>query len=285
MRFFFRSKKFKIMLSTLAIFVVLFLAAWMVGSSFSPQNSVVGAVTASVSEIVTRCRNWCSDFFGRFEKNGQVMLENASLRAKVDQLTSDLMGYEEAKQENEMYEKYYGIKEQHRDYTMEPAMLISRNQEDPYGSFVINKGSLQGISLHDPVITEAGLVGYISEVNPSFSKVTTILDGTIHCGGMDRRTRDAGVITGEVSLAEQGKTRMNHLLRSSGVATGDYIVTSGGGVFPEGLVIGQVDSVHNESYNTALYAVITPTVDFSELRDMMVITYFSGQGSAAGDDR
>ena len=57
-------------------------------------------------------------------------------------------------------------------------------------------------------------------------------------------------------------------------------MTSGGGVFPEGIVIGTVDSVHNESYSTALYGIITPIVDFSELRDVMVITYFTGQGNA-----
>ncbi len=282
MRFFFRSKKFKIMVAVTALVLVLALVSWVVGSSFSPQNSVVGAVTASVSEFATRTGNWFTDFFDKFTANDALMLENSSLKSKVDSLTSDLMDYEKAKQENEMYEKYYGIKEQHSDYVMEPAMLISRNADDPYGSFVINKGSLQGIALYDPVITEAGLVGYISEVNPSFSKVTTVLDSNISVGGIDRRTRDSGVISGELKLAEQGKTRFNNLLRSSGVATGDYIVTSGGGVFPEGLVIGTVDSVHNESYHTALYAIITPAVDFSELRDMMVITYFSGQGNAVG---
>lgn len=279
MRFFFRSRKFKIMLAVTACIIVLALTTWIVGSSFSPQNTVVGSVTTSVQNVITSCGNWFSDFFARFESNGELMLENSSLKSEVNRLTSELMDYEKAKQENEMYEKYYGIKEQHSDYIMEPAMLISRNADDPYGSFTINKGSLNGIALHDPVITDAGLVGYISEVNPSFSKVTTILDSNISCGGMDRRTRDAGVISGELTLAEKGKTKMSNLLRSSGVATGDYIVTSGGGVFPEGLVIGTVDSIHNESYNTALYAQISPAVDFSELRDMMVITYFSGQGT------
>lgn len=282
MRFFFRSKKFKIMLSVVACILVLSLTGWIVSSSISPQNSVIGAITSSIQGLITRCTDWVSDFTSRFEDNGQLMLENSSLKSQINDLNSDLMEYEKAKQENEMYEKYLGIKEQHTDYVMEPAMLISRNAEDPYGSFLINKGSLQGISKYDPVITDAGLVGYISEVNPSFSKVTTVLDSGISCGGIDRRTRDAGIVTGELTLAEKGKTRMNNLLRSSGVAAGDFIVTSGGGVFPEGLIVGTVDSVHNESYNTALYAVITPIVDLSELRDMMVITYFSGQGNTAG---
>lgn len=283
MRFFFRSRQFKIILGITSCVLVLALVAGIVGSAFSPQNGVVGAVTSSVQGFFQSCSNWVSDFATKFQNNSDLMLENSSLKAQVNQLTSDLMGYEDARQENEMYEKYYGIKEQKSDYVMEPAMLISRNADDPYGSFNINKGSMQGISLNDPVITNAGLVGYISEVNPSYSKVTTVLDTAISCGGIDRRTRDSGMISGELSLAEKGKTRLNNLLRSSGIASGDYIVTSGGGVFPEGLVIGTVDSVHNESYNTALYAIITPIVDVAEIRDVMVITYFAGQGNATGE--
>ena len=283
MRFFFRSKKFKVMLSITCAVLILALLAGIVGSSFTPQNGVIGAVTSSVTEFSKNCTDGIDSFFEKFEDNGNLIEENSSLKQQVNELTSDLMDYEKAKQENEMYEKYYGIKEQNTDYIMEPAMLISRNVDDPYGSFNINKGSLQGIALHDPVITEEGLVGYISEVNPSFSKVTTILDTAISLGGVDRRTRDTGVISGELDLAEKGKTRLNNLLRSSGVAAGDYIVTSGGGVFPEGLVVGRVDSVHNEVYNTALYGIITPIVDFGELRDVMVITYFSGQGNVTGE--
>ena len=283
MRFFFRSKKFKVMLTITCTVIILALITAVVGSAFSPQNGILGAATSTITEFFNNISKEVGVFFEKFESNDELMQENLSLKQQINELTSELMDYEKAKQENEMYEKYYGIKEQNTDYIMEPATLISRNSDDPYGSFNINKGSLQGIALYDPVITDAGLVGYISEVNPSYSKVTTILDTAISCGGIDRRTRDAGIVSGELSLAEQGKTRLNNLLRSSGVTAGDYIVTSGGGVFPEGLVIGKIDSVHNEVYNTALYGIITPIVDFGELRDVMIITYFTGQGNAVGE--
>ncbi len=283
MRFFFRSQKFKIILTVTCVVLILALITAIVGSAFSPQNGILGGATASITEFFNNISYGIDSFFEKFEENTDIMEENLALKQKINELTSDLMDFEKAKQENEMYEKYYGIKEHNTDYVMEPAMLISRNADDPYGSFNINKGSLQGLAINDPVITDAGLVGYISEVNPSYSKVTTILDTAISCGGLDMRTRDAGIISGELSLAEQGKTRLNNLLRSSAVTTGDYIVTSGGGVFPEGLVIGTVDSIHNESYNTALYGIVTPIVDFNELRDVMVITYFTGQGNATGE--
>lgn len=283
MRFFFRSHKFKIMVSITAIIVAIALLTTIIGSAFSPQNGVLGAATSGVTEFFNNISKEVEVFFEKLSSNDKLMQENLALKNQVNELTSNLMDYEKAKQENEMYEKYYGIKEQNTDYIMEPAMLISRNADDPYGSFNINKGSLQGVAFHDPVITDAGLVGYISEVNPSYSKVTTILDTAISCGGLDRRTRDAGIVSGELRLAEQGKTRINNMLRSSSVASGDYIITSGGGVFPEGLVIGRIDSVHNETYSTALYGIITPIVDFGELRDVMVITYFTGQGNTTGE--
>ncbi len=285
MRFFFRSRKFKIMLIVTACVLVLATVSAVIGSSLTPQNSVIGAITTSVQSAVTGVSNWFSDIFKKMGDNEELMLENAKLKAQINDLTSDLVDYQKAQQENEFYKKYLGIKEKNPDYVMEPAALISRNADDPYGSFVINKGSLNGISLYDPVITESGLVGYISEVNPSYSKVCTVLDSSIKCGGIDRRTRDVGIVSGELSLAEKGKTKMVNLLRSSGVATGDYIVTPGGDVFPEGLIIGVVESIHNAKTDTSLYAVILPVVDFSEIRDVMVITYFSGQRNQSEENK
>ena len=51
MRFFFRSKKFKVMLSITCAVLILALLAGIVGSSFTPQNGVIGAVTSSATEF------------------------------------------------------------------------------------------------------------------------------------------------------------------------------------------------------------------------------------------
>ena len=280
MRFFFRSKKFKIMVSVTACVLALALLGYFIGISITPQNSIIGAIVTSVQSGVSKISNWADDTYKKLYKGEEIMLENIKLKSDIAKLNEQLVDYQSVLKENEFYKKYLDIKEQKPDFVLEPANLISRNSEDPYGSFVINRGSLNGIEINDPVITEAGLVGYVSEVNPSYSKVTTIMDANIKVGGIDKRTDDVGIISGELSLAEKGKTKMVNILRSSGVASGDFIVTAGGGVFPEGIIIGTVDSIHNEKVNTSLYAVVTPVVDFSELREVMVIKYFSGQGQA-----
>lgn len=278
MRFFFRSHRFKVMVAVTAAVLVVAILAGIISASVSPINGVFGAITASVQGVAKKCSDGVNDLFVKIHNNEKLMEENAALKEKVNELTDKLTDYDEAVEQNALYEKYLGIKEQNQDFVLQPATLISRNEEDPYGSFTINKGSLQGIEKYDPVITDEGLVGYVTEVNGAYCKVTTVLDSAMSCGGLDRRTSDTGVISGEINLAEEGKTRLNSVLRSSGVAVGDYIVTSGGGVFPSGITIGEVESIHNDQYNTALFAVVVPTVNFAELRDVMVITYFNGQG-------
>ena len=55
-------------------------------------------------------------------------------------------------------------------------------------------------------------------------------------------------------------------------------MTSGEGIFPDGLLIGSINAIDSDKYNTSIYADITPFVNFSEIRDVMVITSFEGQG-------
>ena len=59
------------------------------------------------------------------------------------------------------------------------------------------------------------------------------------------------------------------------------MVTSGlGGIYPQNLKIGVIESVGHEEYDVSLYALVRPFVDVTEVRDVMVITFFLGQGEA-----
>ena len=58
-------------------------------------------------------------------------------------------------------------------------------------------------------------------------------------------------------------------------------MTSGlGGIYPQNLKIGVIESVEHEEYDVSLYALVRPFVDVTEVRDVMVITEFEGQGQA-----
>ena len=109
-----------------------------------------------------------------------------------------------------------------------------------------------------------------------------MLSPDITVAAFDLRTDDSGLLGGTLTSVEKDCTRLQNLPRSCTVAIGDYIVTSGGGVFPEGMLIGTVEEIGTD-YNSSIYAEVKPIVDFSDLRDVLVITYFSGQSNLGGE--
>ncbi len=278
MRFFFRSKQFKIILASVAAVIVLSIVCVIIGGRISPQADIIGTVTAPFRAAFTNISNAVSDFFAVYSEGNDALVKNAELETEINELRRQIADYDEISAENEFYKKYLEIKDAHPDFKFSAATLISRAHQDPYKSFVINKGSTSGISENDPVITDEGLVGYIYEVGLTTSKVATVLSPDITLGALGNRTRDSGIVSGSLALAELGQTKFYNLSRSCNIAVGDYVVTSGEGIFPEGLLIGTVKTIGSDEYNTSIFAAVEPFAKVEDIRDVMVITDFEGKG-------
>ena len=277
MKYFFRSRQFKTAVIVLAVIVVISLSAGLVGGVIAPHTGIFGSVLAPFEKMVTDISESFKSFSQKLKNNESFILENAELQKEIDRLNNKISDYETIKADNEFYKKYLEIKDAHPDFKFSGASVISRDNLDVFGGFTIDKGTSDGVEAYDPVITEAGIIGYISEVGPTTSKVTTILSGGIAVGAIDSRTSDAGVVGGTLELAQSTKTKMYNIQRSSGIAIGDYIVTSGSGVFPRGLNIGKVTNIAQEQYSTSLYAELEPFVDIKNVHKVMVITDFEGK--------
>ena len=283
MRFFFRSKQFKIILSILIVLLSVSVIFAVIGSKMSPGSNIAGSLTAPIRSAATSVSNFVSDFFNKLEDSNKLMLKNSELEAEIEQLRKNQADYEQKVQENEFYKDYLEIKEANPDFKFAPATLISRDNTDPYRGFVINRGSLDGIEAFDPVITNAGVVGYISEVGLTTAKVTTVLSSEITLGALDNRTNDSGIVSGSLETGKNGQTQFKNLSRSCNIAIGDYVVTSGEGIFPKGLLIGTIKHIGNDQYNTSIFANIEPFADIENIRNVMVITEFQGQGNVLSE--
>ncbi len=278
MRFFFRSRQFKVILAVFLSLVVLSVTSLIIGSRISPQSDLLGSVLAPFRTAFVRTTQAFDNLFSAFLEGEDALIKNAELEAQIAKLREDTAKLQELEKENAFYKEYLEIKDAHPDFVFQKATQISKETKDPYKGFSINAGSAQGLELHDPVITSAGLVGYVSQVGLTTSKVTTILDPDITLGALDNRTSDSGILYGSTTLAKKNLTGLYNLSRSCNVAVGDFIVTSGEGIFPEGILIGTVRSIGSEKYNTSLFAEVEPFVDLENIRDVMVITNFEGQG-------
>lgn len=284
MRFFFRSKQFKRILSVFAIILVTTVTLAVIGSASSPGSNILGAVFTPVQSAFNSVTDAVKGFFTALNEGEELIQENQHLQDEINRLTSEAIKHEEALRENEFYKNYLEIKENNPDFKFQPASVIAGDQTDIYKSFVINKGSLDSVAPYDPVITDEGLVGYVTEVALSYSKVTTILSSEMKIGTKDSRTGDIGIVSGKPEFAKKNCTQMYNLPRSSSVTVGDYVITNGGGIFPSGLLIGTIREVKAQQMDISVYAEVAPAVDLDNLNDVMVLTYFSGQGIASFDE-
>ena len=277
MRFFFKSRQFKIIAATVSAVLILTLIFGFAGSRMSPQANLFGSVAEPFRIAAVKIKEAVNDIATAYNGGGELMIENANLTAEIDELRQKLADYDEIAAQNEIYKNYLGIKEVHPDFTFVSANVITKDSDDAYGGFTVNKGTMSGIKKYDPVITESGIVGYVTETGLTFSKVSTLLSPNLTVGAIDNRSGDSGIITGKLEFANKGRCAFKNLSRTSGIAIGDYVSTSGEGIFPEGLLIGSIEYIGTDSINSSVYAEIKPFADIDDIRNVMIITSFDGQ--------
>ncbi len=279
MRRFFRSKKFIATAAIACVLAVLTVIFGILTGWSNPVTAFSGYVIAPIQNGFTAAGQAVDNFFGTFAEYENLQKENAELREQIAAMQEEKLDWQQAITQNEFYKDYLGIKEEHPDFEFCSAKVIARDPADPYGTLTVAAGSLAGVSPRDPVITSEGVIGYIGTVGPTYSTVITILDPSLKISAFDNRTDDGGIAHGDVTTAGEGKLTMDHLSRYATVAKGDYIVTSGGGVFPSGLNIGTVTAVTQDATELTLTATLEPTADIKNCDSVMIVTAFSGQSS------
>ena len=155
-------------------------AALLAGSVFavasrsgsSPLTSVTSVIFGPLSRLSSYVAAEFADIPVSFKSSSQLLKENEELQKKIDNLTDQLVDYEQLRHKNEFYQQFLEIKEEHSDYVFAEAAIIGRDAADTMGSFTLNKGSAHGISVNDPVIYGKYLVGVISSVPPHSARST-----------------------------------------------------------------------------------------------------------------
>ena len=281
MKEFFHSWVFKVLLALCIVMFAFLLRATMTMGASTVVEQIVGTITAPVQSLTSGLSGSITGFLDQFLRASEISQENEQLREENRKLIEQMVDYENYKHENESLKEQLGIQEENPQWETMTASVIGRDPSDQFYSFTIDKGTLDGVSYQDPVITADGLVGIVSEVGPVFAKATTILDVRLNVACQDVRTQDVATISGDIEMAQQGKCKMSLIPRESGIAKGDIVQTAGtSGLYPQGIVVGRVSDVGFEPQGTMMYAVVEPANDIKSIKDVVIITSFKGQGSS-----
>ena len=192
--------------------------------------------------------------------------ENATLKLQVQALEEEALENERLKELLEAKERYE---------SMDPvfAYVIARDPGIWYNTFSINRGTQDGIQVDMAVVTGDGLVGRVMEVGLNYAKVLSIIDTRSGVACLIERSRQQGVMRGQVTDESQTQEcYMYHLPKVNNIAPGDVVLTSGeDAVFPKGLKVGTVASVSRQSGLSDQYIVVVPSVDFQHIEEVLVL--------------
>lgn len=219
--------------------------------------------------------------------NGQELRDEVDrLKTENAELRTQLSDYLDTKKENARLSKLLDIKKDNPSCKMTPANVIKRDANDDFYAFTLDVGTAKGVSVNNPVITENGLIGWVCQADAATCKVKTILSPDTKTGAQDKQSGDNGIINGSATLCDKNRTAMTKLAENHKVKKGDMIVTSGtGGVYPGGLLIGEVESVEFNSYDASRHAVIKPYEDIRTVSTAAVITDFKSKGEVGGNEK
>lgn len=234
-------------------------------------NDVVGFAGAVVAYPVNAVQ-------GGFDSISELMnayQENQLLKKQVSDLAQVKVRDQTLAKENQQLKKELKLNHSLTDYTTVTASVLTRTPSSWQNQLVINKGQTAGISKNMPVMSGAGLIGRISEVNKNNSKVELLSDSNeasnrfaIQISNKQGKTVN-GIITGYQKAT--GQLIMGQVTSKVKITKGSKVITSGmGGVTPKGLYVGKVARVAKDDYGLAKKIYIKPATNFNNINIVTV---------------
>jgi len=119
------------------------------------------------------------------------------------------------------------------------------------------------------VVAKDGVVGQVIEAAPRTAKVLLIIDRNSAVDVMLQGRRTRAVMEG---IGRRDTCILKYVPRTETVERGDRVITSGlGGIYPKGLLVGDVTGVWKEGYGLFQKVEIAPQVDFDRLEEVLVV--------------
>lgn len=244
------------------------------GVTSEPLAEAAGMIVVPFEKSINGIGSWIGEINQTFQDKQDLIDKNQELQDAVDTLTEQNNILIQNQSELSRLQELYNLDEEYSSYPKVAARIISKDPGNWYDTFMINRGSNDGIRVDNNVIAGKGLVGIVTEVGPNWATVRAIIDDSSNVSAMTVGTDDTCVVEGELELIDEGKLRFSQLYdKDNKVTVGERVVTSNiSDKYVEGLFIGYVSEIELDTNNLTKTGTIVTPVDFQHLKDVFVIT-------------
>lgn len=238
------------------------------------------AILAPLQQAVSNVTEPVGEFFTSLVRLPQLRRDNDALRDQVARLQQELATSSSDARRLEQLEALLDLQSRLGPTVDTFAVqVIASGVSNFEWTVQIGAGSSDGIEVGMPVVASAGLVGRVVRVAPNASTVQLILDPDSAVAGRLGSNGATGIVVG----GGDSDLRMGLVDTSVSVTAEDAVVTAGyeiagagGGIYPPGILIGQVSRVVPDPAALETYITLRPAVDFDTLDVVLVIRSTGG---------
>ncbi|MBC6002229.1 rod shape-determining protein MreC [uncultured Clostridium sp.] len=237
--------------------------------------NTISSIEGSLNNGFTFIKEGTGNIF-KFKENAkkvkQLEKENENLKKEIIELKEDAQS---AQSLQSLKKSLKFIEEDYKD-TMISTEVVSKNDGNWYTSFVIGAGKDEGVKKNSIVMNGKGLVGIVTEVSNHYSKAISLLDTKSSVSFQLLKNKEfKGVISQGANEDENYKAKgllEGYMFKTSyDVLPGDVLVTSGLGIYPKSIPIGEIEKVVDDKNKGLKYVVVKPYVNFKDVDDVVVI--------------
>lgn len=232
------------------------------GAALNPVQKVIYSTNKRLESLI--------DFFLRYEEvkkeNEELLLENIELEGK-------LRSFDSLQEENEKLKEMFSIKNRQDQYEYLGTNVIGRTGGGIITSYIIDKGSDEGLQAGMAVMSQEGIVGQVTETAATWSVVETLSSEniSIHVTTVEDKM-NSGILEGHIGSGQKQMAKISYLPIDSSIKEGDDVVTSGlGRFYPPDFFIGEVVRVEEDKGNLMKTAIVETAVNFNDTRMLFVI--------------
>ncbi|MEK4426398.1 rod shape-determining protein MreC [Solibacillus sp. FSL K6-1523] len=277
---------------------VIFLVA-LIGFSLRDRHNatlpeqIIKDTVGFAQSIVAKPTNYITGIFRNIESLLNTYEENQRLKVRLEDFAVLQAEVGLLKAENNSLRELTSIEESLRDFDPIQATVIARNPDQWEEKIILNKGTADGVEKNMAVMTSRGLIGKIVIATPFTSEVELLYTN-------NENYRVSAIVLGEKNeeihgLIEGYDEERNELLlkridSNLKLKVGEKVLSSGlGGIFPKGILIGEVTEVTTDDFGLTKMAYVKPAADFSMLENVIIakretIAIDGSDGSATNGD-
>lgn len=269
---FFSNKRLILLLVGVIFLVALISFSLRDRDNASLPEQIIKDVVGFGQSIFSKPTQYITGVFDNVDSLLNTYEENKRLKGRLEEFAKLQADVNDLASENTRLREVVDKQEDLREYEPIQATVIARNPDQWEEKLILDKGEVHGVEKNMAIMTAQGLIGKVVLTTPLTSTVELLSTN-------NPNYRVSAMVMGEKEVFgliegyddERKELILKRIDSNIDIKKGQKIMSSGlGGIFPRGLLIGEITEVSTDDFGLTNMAYVKPAADFALLDHVMI---------------